>query len=68
MVKREPDVRHIIWLFDPFGRAGKSTLVKYLCFIGIAHIISWDEQRDVFLARKYNAHKKVFLTLQEAYL
>jgi hypothetical protein len=61
MIKQEPHPRNIYWIFDPIGNKGKSALVKKLCKDGIGHLLSWDEQRDVFHARSVHQHLKVVL-------
>lgn len=57
ILSKPPHPRYIYWLFDPFGNTGKSTYAKYSVFKKNAHMLSWDNQKDLFYARKVNQHK-----------
>ena len=42
MLKASADDRTIVWLFDPFGKTGKSQMVKYYGVKGLAHVLGWE--------------------------
>lgn len=43
--------RQVLWVFDAYGRNGKSTLVKYLAYKKEALVLGPGEKRDLFFAR-----------------
>ena len=60
IINKKPDERSIYWIFDPMGRAGKSTIAKYIIFKKEGHLLSWDEQRDIYYARRVNKNIVLF--------
>lgn len=48
---RDPVEREILWIFDPVGNNGKSSLVKYLAFAHDALVLNVSENRDLTCAR-----------------
>lgn len=52
--------RKILWVYDPIGNTGKSKFAKYLCWIGIAHILGWDNSVNLAHARRVNKDKTIF--------
>jgi len=57
-LERPVNSREILWIFDPIGNTGKSKYTKYQVFKQNAHVLSWDNQRDLFYARKANQRKR----------